>query len=56
VRASVGVAVANRWHTTELLLHDADQAMYQAKHGPDGPDGSDDPDPDRPDGRRASRG
>jgi diguanylate cyclase (GGDEF)-like protein/PAS domain S-box-containing protein len=31
VRASVGYAVAERWHTTELLLHDADQAMYRAK-------------------------
>ncbi len=33
VRASVGIAVAHRWHTTELLLHDADQAMYQCKVG-----------------------
>ncbi len=31
VTASVGYAVAERWHTTELLLHDADQAMYRAK-------------------------
>jgi diguanylate cyclase (GGDEF)-like protein/PAS domain S-box-containing protein len=31
VTASVGWAVAERWHTTELLLHDADQAMYRAK-------------------------
>ncbi|VTR76736.1 PAS domain S-box protein [Cellulomonas hominis] len=33
VRASVGLAVADRFHTTELLLHDADQAMYEAKLG-----------------------
>ncbi|QZN84631.1 PAS domain S-box protein [Cellulomonas sp. C5510] len=53
VGASVGVAVANRWHTTELLLHDADQAMYQAKLAGDGPGGH------RHtgfDGRRATRG
>lgn len=31
ITASVGWAVAERWHTTELLLHDADQAMYRAK-------------------------
>lgn len=53
VRASVGVAVANRWHTTELLLHDADQAMYQAKHGPDRHDGA--PGHGGADGRRVPR-
>lgn len=31
VTASVGAAAARRWHTTELLLHDADQAMYRSK-------------------------
>jgi diguanylate cyclase (GGDEF)-like protein/PAS domain S-box-containing protein len=31
ITASVGWAAAERWHTTELLLHDADQAMYRAK-------------------------
>ncbi|WP_454049254.1 diguanylate cyclase domain-containing protein [Cellulomonas sp. Marseille-Q8402] len=35
VRASVGAAVADRFHTTELLLHDADQVMYRAKLGGD---------------------
>ncbi|WHP17381.1 PAS domain S-box protein [Cellulomonas sp. ES6] len=53
VGASVGVAVANRWHTTELLLHDADQAMYQAKLAGDGPDGHGHTGFD---GRRAARG
>lgn len=53
VGASVGVAVANRWHTTELLLHDADQAMYQAKLAGDGPDGHGHTGFD---GRRATRG
>ncbi len=33
VSASVGAAVADRYHTTELLLHDADQVMYDAKQG-----------------------
>jgi diguanylate cyclase (GGDEF)-like protein/PAS domain S-box-containing protein len=33
VSASVGLAVADAFHTTELLLHDADQAMYEAKLG-----------------------
>jgi diguanylate cyclase (GGDEF)-like protein/PAS domain S-box-containing protein len=35
VRASVGATVADRSHTTELLLHDADQVMYRAKLGGD---------------------
>ena len=35
VGASFGAALADRHHTTELLLHDADQAMYQAKLGGD---------------------
>jgi diguanylate cyclase (GGDEF)-like protein/PAS domain S-box-containing protein len=35
VRASVGAAAARRGHTTQALLHDADQAMYQAKLGGD---------------------
>src|SRR6478736_469174 len=37
VSASVGAAVADRAHTTEKLLHDADQVMYDAKLGGDRP-------------------
>ncbi|RMI04705.1 diguanylate cyclase, partial [Cellulomonas triticagri] len=35
VRGSVGAALADRTHTTELLLHAADEAMYDAKLGAD---------------------